>query len=183
MDGSFCVATAEELGKHFARDRFRTLRAQVPTLKGLEIRDRNGKEETSAAELVTGKLTIKEGNNLPGGMKVVLWNRYEIENYLIHPKAILRLVSQLGDEQTVNRAEKFMIGQLPPILFEEPFSKTGFDNLKGKTIIADILAAAGMKLGDADYYRIAGVMKSEEIHPDVVAMLDLINLQFSETIP
>ena len=69
--------------------------------------------------------------------------------------------------------------QLPPIVFKQPFNRTDFDKPKGKQIIVDILEAAETKLRDSDLYQMAGVMEEEEVHPDVLAMLDLIAKQFS----
>ena len=175
LRGVFWVATAEEKGRNYAQKHFRTLRAQVPDLLGLEIRDRNGKELGLDGEPELGTLLIEEGGRkTPNGMKRVFWNRYETENYLVHPAAIVRLVAQLMDDEAVAAVEEHMRQFLPPVLFDRPFERTAGDRDKGKTRIREILTAAGVDLVESEYYRIARVMTREEIHPDVEAMLDAI---------
>ena len=69
---------------------------------------------------------------------------------------------------------------LPKVLLKQPFKATVTDQCKGKITISEVLTSAGVQLGEAMYNRIAGVMEADEIHPDVVAMLDLIEEQFAD---
>ena len=61
LERAFWVATAEEDGRNFAQRNFRALKAQVPTLRALEVRDRNGDEGKKWEGLRPGKLRIEEG--------------------------------------------------------------------------------------------------------------------------
>ena len=116
----------------------------------------------------------------PEGMRRVFWSRYEIENYLIHPEAILRFVSRsLGDEEA-EKVKKYMEGYLPPVLFEKPFEATAADRAKGKVTIAEVLTSAGVEIGESEYYGVAGAMTPDEIHPDVIEMLDQIEDQLTD---
>ncbi|MCY4039815.1 MAG: AAA family ATPase [Gammaproteobacteria bacterium] len=165
LDRVLCVTTAQEKGKNYGDRHFRTLRSLVPNLVGLEIRDLNGG---------TRERSIGSKRESPTGLDVVQWKRYEIENYMIHPNAVSRLVLETLGEEAARRADEYMRRNLPGGLFDEPFEQTPADQTKGKVTIAMILAAAGLDLGESEYYRIAGQMKADEVHPDVVMMLDLI---------
>ncbi len=174
----FYVATAEEKKRNSAKKHFQALCAQVPDLLGLEIRDRNGKEIELDEEMQPGALLIEEGGeNTPAGMQRVYWNRYETENYLICPAAIIRFVLELIDEQAATLVEQYMQQYLPAVLFEKPFERTTSDRIKGKDQIRGILTAVGVELSEVEYYKIAGVMTAEEVHPDVQTMLDAIQNQ------
>ena len=165
LDRVLCVTTAQEKGKNYGDRHFRTLRSLVPNLVGLEIRDLNGG---------TRERSIGSKRKSPTGLDVVQWKRYEIENYMIHPNAVSRLVLETLGEEAARRADEYMRRNLPGGLFDEPFEQTPADQTKGKVTIAMILAAAGLDMGESEYYRIAGQMKADEVHPDVVMMLDLI---------
>lgn len=167
LDGGFWLPTAQDGGKTYGRNHFRTLKAQVPDLVGLEIQDRNAR----GYRVNTGKYKA------PAGLKVAVWNRYEIENYLIQPTAISRFVLEALGEDAGLKAEEHMRRNLPGGLFDDPFQKTPLDQVKGKVTVAQILEAAGLKVGESEYHRIARKMKKDEVHPDVIAMLDLIEQQ------
>jgi len=173
LEEPFWVATAEECHRHFVRRHYQALKAQVPTLRALEVRDRNGNEDKRWRGLERGKLRIdRDEGKIPNGMALAFWSRYEIENYLIHPGAVSRFVLSSSGREGAEKAKTYMEEYLPPILFERSFEATAIDRIKGKTIISRVLSAAGYPLGEAEYYRIASVMKPGEAHPDIVAMLD-----------
>ena len=178
LDTGFWVPTAEEKGRTFAKRHYRALKAQVPDLRALEVCDRNGAKAKYWDGLRLGELRIDEGpKNTPEGMKVVYWTRYETENYLIHPNMILRFVSRLLGKTAEETARGYMEEYLPRVLVERPFESTDTDQIKGKTTVGRILSAAGAELGESEYYLLAAEMSSNEIHPDVVTMLDLIAAQ------
>ena len=56
---------------------FFALRAMVPELRGLAILDNDGAERQNSNE---------------GGLRIVYWSRYEVENYFITPKVLRRKV-------------------------------------------------------------------------------------------
>jgi len=174
LDWVLCVTTAQEKGKNYGDRHFRTLRALVPDLVGLEIRDLNGGSGRPDRLRTPGGLSEGSNRKSPTGLEIVQWKRYEIENYMIHPKAISRIVLETLGENAARKADEYMRRNLPGGLFDEPFEQTPADQNKGKVTIAMILAAAGLDLGESEYYRIAGQMRADEVHPDVVMMLDLI---------
>jgi len=181
LDTGFWVSTAEEKGRVYAKKHYRALKAQVPALRALEVCDRNGTQGEYWDGLGLGELRIEKGRrSTPEGMKVVYWTRYETENYLIHPNAILRFISRLLGKDAEESAREYMEGYLPRVLFEKPFETTDTDQIKGKTTISRILTAAGVELGESDYFELATVMSPNEIHPDVVAMLNEIESQFAD---
>jgi len=178
LETGFWVPTAEEKGRAFAKKHYRALKAQVPALRALEVCDRNGAKGEHWNGLRLGQLRIEEGRrSTPEGMKVVYWTRYETENYLIHPSAILRFSSLMLGETAEERAREYMEEYLPRALIERPFETTDTDQIKGKTTVSRIMSAAGLELAESDYHRLAAVMSPNEIHPDVVAMLDEIAAQ------
>ncbi len=178
LDTGFWVPTAEKKGPSYAKRHYRALKAQVPTLRALEVCDRNGAEGKHWNGLGLGELRIEEGRkNTPEGMKVVYWTRYETENYLIHPSAILRFISRLSGKAAEEKAREYMEKYLPRALVERPFETTDTDQIKGKKTVGGILSAAGVDLGESDYYQLAALMSPNEIHPDVATMLDEIAAQ------
>ena len=180
LDSAFWVATAERGGRNFTKRHYNALRAQVPMLRALEVRDRNSGEGEKWSKLCPGELRIEErSGDVPNGMRLAYWSRYEIENYLIHPAALLRFAQSQGSD-AAERAETYMKEHLPPVVYRQPFGSTNLDRGKGKTIISEILAAAKVKLGEAEYYRLAAATKPDEVHPDIVTMLNEIEDQLSD---
>ncbi len=184
LDKGFCVPTAEGTSRTYAKKHYRALKAQVPTLRALEVCDRNGAKGEHWDDLGPGELRTEEGRrNTPEGMKVLYWTRYEIENYLIHPSAILRFISRRMGKAAKEAAGEYMEKYLPRVLMERPFETTDTDQIKGKKTVGRILSVAGVELGESDYFQIAAEMSANEIHPDVVAMLDEIAAQLTSVAP
>ncbi len=180
LDTGFWVPTAEGKGRTFAKRHYRALKAQIPALRTLEVCDRNGGKSQRWDGLGLGELRIEEGRkSTPEGMKVVYWTRYETENYLIHPNAILRFISRLAGKVAEEKASEYIEEYLPRALVERPFESTDTDQIKGKMTVGRVLSAAGVELGESDYYQLAAVMSPNEIHPDVVTMLDEIVAQLA----
>lgn len=142
------------------RRHFAALRLSVPKVRGVELRDRNDKQETTAVE------------SNQEGMQEIVWRQYEIENYLIHPAAILRWLASWGDEIAVERADMHMQRFFPPAIYDDPFGADYFRNTKGKDVLGKVCDAARLRIDDADYCGIAAGMQKNEIHPEVVATLD-----------
>ncbi len=178
LDTGFWVPTAEEKGRTYAKKHYRALKAQVPALRALEVCDRNGAKGEHWDGLGLGELRTEAGRrSAPEGMKIVYWTRYETENYLIHSSAILRFTSQTSGKKAEEKARRYMEEYLPQALIKRPFETTDIDQIKGKITIGKILSAAGVELGESDYCKLAAVMLPNEIHPDVVTMLDEIAAQ------
>ena len=179
LEGAFWVPTAEGKQRSFSKRHFSALKALVPTLLGVEIRDRNDTGAVTDGEQEIGKLLVSADRKTPSGLKIAYWNRYEIENYLVHPQAVARFVERVGGKDASDKASAYMRKYLPQVRFDSPFTFAQIDRTKGKSLISDILTAAGVQVPESEYYKIASCMDREEIHPDVVSMLDLTSAHFS----
>ena len=165
LEHPLCQFLEEPFWKPMAEDKWKTdrhfkaMRLSVPGLRGVELRDRNNRRE-GAAE-----------SSCPEGMMRMVWRQYEIENYLIHPDAILRWLRTFGDETAVGRAEKHMKDRFPPAIYEEPFGADYFQR-KGKGVLGEVCGAGRLRVVEVEYYGIATGMLRDEIHPEVVEKLD-----------
>lgn len=165
LERAFCRETAEEGGKNgFPLSHFSSMRLVVPDFRGVELRD--GDQDARAG-------------SLPDGMKSLCWQRYEIENYLIHPQAIIRFVEKNKGTNVAHDVDDYMKKQLPPVVYEDPFKTTDFlRDTKGKKLLSNLMQEAGINIKESDYHQIAAEMKEKEIHPEVVEKLDAIAEHF-----
>lgn len=162
LEQGFWKAMAEDRWK--ADRHFQAMRLNAPTMKGVELRDRNeGRGET-------------RGDGCPEGMTRQIWEQYEIENYLIQPRAVLRWLADRASTESVRRAEEYMTRRFPPALYDEPFGADYF-NRKGKSVLREVCEAANVRVDDVEFQEIAKVMRRGEIHPEVVEKLNGIAQQ------
>ena len=176
LDAGCWIATAEEPRRN-QTGHFRALKSQVPKLRAIEIRDRNHTDSGPWQNIQPGVLHEKNAHR---DMKLVYWSRYEIENYLIHPPALLRIVYQKWGDEAMQKAKEHMEMYFPPILFSAPFERSNADTEKGKLTIKALLTAADVYLNESSYYQIAAAMHPDEVHSDVVTMLNHIESQFAD---
>lgn len=171
--------TAESKGDMNAvKKRYSAYKALVPELKGIDIRDRNNKGLDTNWLTEDGHLTfINEDSSLPE-FKQVLWKRYEIENYLINPNVLERFARITAGSEGEKLAREYMKQELPPKLYQDPFSATIADSKKGKDTVDAIMNVAGVDIKTSEFYKIAAAMKREEIHQEVLEMLDLVSEHF-----
>ncbi|MDP2646841.1 MAG: AAA family ATPase [Desulfobacterales bacterium] len=115
------------------------------------------------------------------GLQRLRWNRYEIENYLVHPEALKRFVEQkVGFEAAhphLEDLQRHFEETYPPAFIKNPLKDTPYlKNTKARTdLLPPALDAAGLPgFPYTGYYEIAALMKPGEIHPEVVEKLDLI---------
>lgn len=115
------------------------------------------------------------------GLEPLVWYRYEIENYLLVPAAIERLVRKLSSgeifvESDIRAIRDEMARLLPVAVIENPLDDHPVLRAvsASKDILPALFARTGLRLGKSDYYRIAAVMEPEEIHPDIAHTLDRI---------
>ena len=165
LEGPLRRTTAGESSRAgFASSHFRGLQLSVPDVRGILLEDRNGRVDAPAPR----RRSVK-------GLTSLLWTRYEIESYLIHPQALLRFVREQDKTgKGAAKADEYMkeyYGSLYKKPFENIHALTG---TKGKTILADILGSAQVYCAEEGYYRIARVMKESEIHPEVRSVLDAV---------
>lgn len=148
-----------------AKAHFFGLKAISPDIRGVLLLDgdnRNLPEHEIAAE----KLLI------------LRWKRYEIENYLLHPEALLRFVERpepnLFSVGPRAAGEEYLKNNLPPAAFSAPLSDLDYLVVTpaSKSLLPAFLEKAKIILSKKDYYQIAAIMKQEEIHPEVKDKLD-----------
>ena len=155
-----------------AKAHFFALRAISPDIRGILLLDRDN-------------TNLPEHDIAPSGsgLQIVRWGRYEIENYLLVPSALLRYIrsatraqEELFQSSTIAKAERFLKAQFPPDAFRNPLSDDAF--LKkiaaSKDILPRLFAAAELNVAKKDYYQIAELFDRTEVHPDVKKNLDLI---------
>jgi hypothetical protein len=162
-----------------ARDHYSALKLVRHDLPALEILDGDARPEIEATP-ITG-----------AGLQRARWARYEIESYLVHPSALERFIDAQVGEGAAGDARLGM-----RLYIESVFRKDFFENplepeplvenylrtTKAKTeILPRILNAAGLPaFPTSRYHEIAAIMLPEEIHPDVVRMLDTICRAFDQ---
>lgn len=162
-----------------AREHHDALRLLRDDLPALEILDGDARQEIQATP-ITGR-----------GLQRVRWPRYEIESYLVHPAALERFVEkQVGEGSASAANRKAMLDHIEAVfrrafienpLSPEPLVENYLRTTKARTeILPRILDAAGLAgFPYTRYHEIAALMKPEEIHQDVVAVLDAVCRAFN----
>ena len=151
-----------------AEKHFEMLQLVTQDISGIELRDSDGRESDTELRI------------LQNGLARMRWKRYEIESYLIHPKAIVRFVESVVGQESANRADRYMEQQLPPVVYNTPLASSDYLQVeKAKRILSRIMQEAGLNVQETDYYQIAAQMTKEEIHPEVVEKLDAIANHFN----
>ena len=160
-----------------AEDHYEALKLVRPDLPGLMLLDRDDNPNLPETE-ITGS-----------GLQRMRWKRYEIESYLVHPRALERFVEQqLGTAASV-QAKKDLSDYLLKTLTNEfvadpfgnnPLVEAYLEQRKARTeVIPPMLQAAGLPNFPYQRFReIAAVMTPEEIHPEVRIKLDMIQRAF-----
>lgn len=161
-------------------EHFRSLLLVNPNMRAIEIQDGDGRREIPPS-VITGQ-----------GHQKAWWRRYEIESYLVHPAALERFVASVAGEDhraqvsqdmkaiyadthlfgVQELADRFIAAPLDPPDIIEAYLR----NQKARSeILPRILTAGGLPgIPYTEFYRIAALMRPEEIHPEVVSMLDSI---------
>ena len=146
---------------------------------------------------VKGALLLDGDNrNLPereigaDNLTILRWNRYEIENYLLHPKSLLRFVEgpkpDLLESNARRRSgDKFLTDTFPPSALSDPLKDNDFllAIAASKSVLPEFFEKTGTKLSKKDYFQVAAQMKPEEIHPEVASKLDAIARIVTEGLP
>ena len=150
-----------------AKAHFQCLRLAKPEIKGLCVLDRNGDQSPTPG-------------GMPVGLASRLWGRYEIENYLLLPDLLKRFVWRETDLFTRATAEQ------DALTIDAEFAQNfpaGIDflkdipalrDLKGSDFIVNVLNQTSSPLPKRDLFMLAKLMKPDEIHPDVVSVLDAV---------
>ena len=142
-----------------AKEHFFAMQAVYPAMRGLCLLDGDNRTrpDTELAE---------------AGLEITRWKRYEIENYLLIPEAIKRFVNFPLMESIVDKE----FGKQVPA-GTHPFSDhAALCRVKASVeFLEPWLAKAGRPTLKKDLHLLAGMMEPDEIHPEVVGVLDKIN--------
>jgi predicted ATPase len=144
-----------------ARDHFFAFRSVIEPVAGLVILDGDDRD-------------IANDEDVGNGLRVVRWQRYEIENYLLIPRAIAAVGGWGEDTLIIDAVNKVFHREVPPgtDLFADV---AGLSKIKAsERFLPELLHAAGRDLAKRDFFLVAAQMRPEEIHSDVVDKLDLI---------
>ena len=146
-----------------AREHFFALRATKSPMTGVLLLDGDNKD-VQARDLKTD------------GLKLLRWKRYEIENYLIHPVVLEYFAQQKVGRLLSKSVVKELKQILPPEVIDEPTANHDYMRRTpaSKDILPRIFDAGHLDVSKMEYYQIAEIMRPEEIHKDVRAMLDAI---------
>ncbi len=148
-----------------AKAHFFGLKAIRPGIKGVLLLDGDNRDLPDQ-EIGTGNLEL------------LRWNRYEIENYLLHPKALLRFVA--GSEPDLltfarrKAGEEFLRENFPPLAFKDPLADIDYlvSTPASKSILPSFLQRTECRLSKKDYFQIAAQMRPDEMHPEIIEKLD-----------
>jgi len=122
---------------------------------------------------------VTEDEKIGAGLSVTRWRRYEIENYLLVPRAIAAVGGWGDDTLMLEPVLRELHREVPPgtDLFADV---AGLATLKAsERFLPDLLHAAGRDVAKRDFFLIAAQMRPDEIHPDVVEKLDQIAVTLS----
>jgi len=137
-----------------AVEHFRALRAEAPEARGLCVLDR---DDTPPA--VQSEASLDEP-----GLELFTWSRRHIESYLLVPEALRRAVR--GPKERF-RLERFLREHLPAEGDEAAFRSMDAKRLRE----GPLSRAVGHPLPAR---RIARAMRADELHPDVLTLLERI---------
>lgn len=148
-----------------ARSHFFAFRSVAPSVRGLVVLDGDDRSHT-------------EDMAVDDGLRVVRWPRYEIENYLLVPRAIAE-VAGWGEQTLFTGAIEERV--LAAFHRQVPMEAELFSDIpalravKASTeFLPELLEAAGRPLPKSDFFLVAAAMRPEEVHPDVISTLDAI---------
>jgi predicted ATPase len=109
------------------------------------------------------------------GLLIGRWTRYEAENYLLHPQALLRFFEQYPQKLfiTPNPAMDYFKEELPAVYKDPLGNHPVLEGLAAsKQFLPEFFKRAQVSLSKSDYYRIASLMRPEEVHPEIKQKLD-----------
>lgn len=155
-----------------AKNHITALQAYFPKMKGFLLLDSDGDYPRDGE----GDVTLS--------LQVAFWNRYEIENYIVHPDAIYRfLLKEKVLPLVADRAIMALKKMIALRFFEDPVNDPKGDLRSKKAseeYLPEVFKVAGVesKIPKSEYYRLAEAMKPEEFSPEVTEKLDSIARHF-----
>lgn len=144
-----------------ARGHFFALRAIQEDITGFLLLDGDNRNKPEH-ELVAEGLTIQR------------WKRYEIENYLLHPESLVRFVRERTGPIFAQSARNYLMDRLSPAAFRNPLSDDDYliSTPASKTLLPGLFSEVSIDIKKAEFYLIAEQMQREEIHHEVIDILD-----------
>ena len=133
------------------------------------------REDISGYLLLDGDNRDRPDHDLMAdGLTIQRWKRYEVENYLLQPEALLRFITDQSGPLFADAARRYLQDKLSPAAYRDPLSDDDYltNTPASKTLLPGLFAAASMNIKKTEFYRIAEQMQPEEIHPEVKAILD-----------
>lgn len=155
FDDPFCFPIKGSDPKR-AKNHFFALRAVNQQMSGVLILD--GDNRNMPEREISAK-----------GLKIIRWNRYEIESYLLHHASIERFIEKIMGPVFSSLAANQMRDQWPRTMLKSPLEDIDFvrNTAASKHILPKIFSAAGMNITKQEYYKLAEEMLQNEIHPEV----------------
>ena len=142
-----------------ASNHFFALQSIQNNMKGLVLLDSDNKADSN-----------RESSRKD--LEIHIWERYEIESYLIHPVAIERIVGSVTSKNPMRE-------ELPPAIIKNPLGKHNY--LKTTPASKELLPAFLQNtIKKPDYYKIAEGMTAEETHEDIKNFLDKLAKLYPE---
>lgn len=153
--------------KHW--DMLKLIRADLPALELLD-----GDAKNRADDFITGNSER---------MQRLRWRRYEIESYVIHRLALQRFVERrFGTADAAKPALEAVQAKLAFLDVKDeadPLVTNYFRNEPiSKTLLPDLMQAAGLNVPKRQYFEIAAEFRAEEVHPEITERLNQIKQAF-----
>lgn len=139
-----------------AKEHLFAMRAAYPDLRAVCLLDGDAKGERERDEK---------------GVAVLYWERYEIENYLLHPEVVKRFIDFPLQDEEVDRE----FSQLVPPGVDWLGGHVALKRVRAsEEFLVPLLEQLGQETPKRDLYMLAEAMLPEEIHPEVVRKLNRI---------
>lgn len=152
-----------------SRKHFEALQLVEPDLRALELLDGDSDGQQQSTPL-TGV-----------GYQKLKWTRYEVESYLFHPGVLQRFAEENVGDAGAAALLKYLQDNMPPRFLTEPLADLPMllSSKARKDLLPPALTSAGfVDLQYTEYFRIAAIMRPDEIHPEVIEKLDGILTAF-----
>ena len=142
-----------------AKDHFFAMKAVFPNMRAICLLDGDNRGEEDEQLDKEGLVTLQ-------------WNRYEIENYLLHPEAIKRFV---GNEPLLTAVVDAAFKEHMPEHVDFFGDNVSLTRIKAsEEFLVPLLDKTGNNTPKKDLYLLASVMTEDEIHHEVRDKLDRI---------
>lgn len=161
------------------KQHFSALRIAFPEIQGICLLDRDMRPGP-------------EAQDMPNGLRLLRWGRYEIENYLLNPEILKRYLalnywfSSSPEQPALPLVSQDVVKQ-DQVGVDREFARQGLVgldylsddvqslcDLKASDLLVSILGKTYRRTPKRDLYLLAQAMTRDEIHPEVIEKLDCI---------